>query len=114
MPITAPVCGLLVRTVMRVGRSSSRSGLPSSRMHGRSEVKPGLPTSSDTGRPRMRSAERFAETTTSLRSYTSMPSLAESTTARKRSSLSRSAFSAILRAVTSRIAPTMPPGKTAL
>ena len=59
MPMRRSVCAWPVRTVTRVGRSDSGSGVPSARMHGSSEVKPGLPISCASGRPTMRSAARL-------------------------------------------------------
>jgi hypothetical protein len=60
MPTTRPVCGVPVRTVMRVGRSSWPSGVPSSWMTSSRDVKPGLPIISEALSRRMRSAARFA------------------------------------------------------
>src|SRR5688572_2428735 len=94
MPRICPVSGLPLRTVMRVGRSSGASGVPSSRTVGTSEVKPGLPIITASGTPMMLTAAAFAAVTLSCASYTRMPSFAESMTARKRASPSRSAASA--------------------
>ncbi len=102
-------CGSPVRSVTASGKVASSNGWPrSSRTHGAAEV-PTWSASRCSLTPSTRVAAALEASVRPSRSLSRIPSSSDETTARYRSSLSRWACSARLRAVMSRMVPSWPP-----